>query len=165
MNTSTPDSPATLSTADLDTVAVLQHEHAFIAVELTRVDNKTNQLLAAIAASVVLTASAAAAGAPRPLLWVAAGCAAVAVVALLLAIHPRIPRHGGTGWVAYARGDSQEVLAAARAQAADRPAALAGHVHTLSRTLLRKNLAIRLAVRALFAGFAALAAAVLPILG
>lgn len=132
--------------------------------ELARIDGKAAALIgwagtafAVVSAAATVTTLPTAATAA---IVAGAGLLAAAVAVLLTVIRPRIPRHGGTGFVRIARLRDREQLqelvpvtpTAQRSQAAN-------DVLMLSRIALAKYRCLRLAVDLLLAALVVLAAA------
>ncbi|MFC7650412.1 Pycsar system effector family protein [Streptosporangium lutulentum] len=96
-------------------------------------------------------------------LWGAAALLATAVVVLLVAVRPRIPRTGGTGFIAHARADNGlALLAQLNLAEADRLAEVAAEVQLLSQIAVAKYATLRVAVDLLIAALVVLAI-VLPL--
>ncbi|MEV4753023.1 NUDIX domain-containing protein [Streptosporangium sp. NPDC049248] len=93
---------------------ILSHESITVRAELTRVDAKVALLvsLAAGGLAITLTNSTAVATVALVLRWIAGGLFAAAAATLLAAVMPRIPRRGGTGFVAVAHAASPRALIA-----------------------------------------------------
>ncbi|MEZ7132676.1 Pycsar system effector family protein [Nonomuraea sp. AD125B] len=149
-------------------LAVLARETDAVRAELARIDAKANTLLAFTLGWLTAIVALAAAG-PRTTmlgavaLWTA-GLVLVLVAAVLLwSVRPRLPRTGGTGFVAHARAhDGAELLTALAAQGNGALEA-AGNLHLLSTIALAKNGLIRLAVDLMLADLVLLAVT-LPLL-
>ncbi|WP_432862304.1 Pycsar system effector family protein [Microbispora rosea] len=151
------------------TLADLYEQAALVRAELARVDAKAGLLLgwAGAALAVVITITTAAATSTKGVpavalagLWGTAGLLGVAVAVLLLAVRPRIPRIGGTGFVVHARAASPAALlhTLTTADAADH---LIADVWLLSRLAVTKYRRLRLAVDLLIVALLVLAAALL----
>ncbi|WP_432929157.1 Pycsar system effector family protein [Microbispora sp. CA-135349] len=158
--------PVEPAPADTVTLADLYAEASLVRAELARVDGKAGLLLswAGAALAVVTAATTAATSTTRvPAaalagLWAAAGLLGVAVAVLLLAVRPRIPRTGGTGFVVHARAASPAALLHTLT-AADAAGHLAADVWLLSRLAVTKYRRLRLAVDFLIVALLVLAAA------
>ncbi|MFI7038386.1 Pycsar system effector family protein [Microbispora rosea] len=158
----------TPSRADASTLTYLHEQAALVRAELARVDAKAGLLVgwAGAALAVVITVTTAATGTNRvPAvaltgLWAAAGLLGVAVVVLLLAVRPRIPRIGGTGFVVHARAASPAALLHTLT-AADAANHLAADVWLLSRLAVAKYRRLRLAVDFLIVALLVLAVALI----
>uniref|UniRef100_UPI003F4970F8 NUDIX domain-containing protein n=1 Tax=Streptosporangium sp. CA-256172 TaxID=3240076 RepID=UPI003F4970F8 len=135
--------------------SLLTHESITVRAELARVDAKVALLvsLAAGGLAITLTSPASVATVALVLRWVAGGLFAAAAATLLAAVMPRIPRRGGTGFVAVAHAASPRALITqlitnddgdgGNGQEVDR---LAADVWQLSRLTRTKYRTIRLAV-------------------
>lgn len=154
------------SSVDASTLADLHTEGALVRAELARVDAKAGLLLswAGAALAVVITVTTAATSTTRvPAvalagLWAAAGLLGLAVAVLLLAVRPRIPRIGGTGFVVHARAASPAALLHTLTSA-DAASHVAADVWLLSRLAVAKYRRLRLAVDLLVVALLVLAAA------
>ncbi|MGW3363613.1 Pycsar system effector family protein [Streptosporangium canum] len=144
-------------------VQALQQDAASVRGELARVDAKCGLLVSLAAGGLALTVAATPAltGAAHVLRLVAGALFAIAVATVLSAVMPRIPRRGGTGFVAHARAASPTALLAELSAGDDGEAAgrLAADVWRLSRLARAKYRIIRVAVWLLIAAVAALAIA------
>ncbi|MEU7938566.1 Pycsar system effector family protein [Microbispora bryophytorum] len=148
------------------TLADLHEQAALVRAELARVDAKAGLLLswAGAALAVVITVTTAAISTTHvPAtalagLWAGAGLLGVAVVVLLLAVRPRIPRIGGTGFVVHARAASPAALLHTLT-IADAAGQVAADVWLLSRLAVAKYRRLRLAVDFLIVALVVLAAA------
>jgi hypothetical protein len=145
---------------------ILSHESLTVRAELARADAKAALLLSwaggafAVVAALGITGSANLPTAAMVGLWGAAALLATAVVVLLIAVRPRIPRTGGTGFIAHARMTSGPALLASLALTeADRLAEVAAEVQLLSRIAVAKYTTLRVAVDLLIAALAVLAIA------
>ncbi|MEQ4725043.1 Pycsar system effector family protein [Nonomuraea sp. B19D2] len=132
-------------------LAVLARETDAVRAELARIDAKANTLLAFTLGWLTAIVALAATG-PRttPLgaiaLWLAGLVLAVVAVVLLLTVRPRLPRIGGTGFVAHARAhDGADLLAVLAGQGTGALEA-ADNLHLLSTIARAKNGLIRVAV-------------------
>ncbi|MEV4183417.1 Pycsar system effector family protein [Streptosporangium canum] len=165
----TPTNPpaSTVMADERQRVTDLQTESTAVRAELTRVDGKAGLLLSwaggAFAVVAGLTAAATSTARLPGLalvgLWGVAGLLATAVTVLLVAVRPRIPRTGGTGFIAHARAASAHDLLC---RLDSRPETAAADVWLLSRLAVAKYRRIRLAVDLLI-GALALLAIVLPL--
>jgi hypothetical protein len=136
--------------------SVLARETDAVRTELARIDAKANTLLA-FTLGWLTAVIALAVTRPRidlfggVALWAAGIVLALATVMLLLAIRPRIPRTGGTGFVAHARAqDAAELLATLATQGTGASAA-ADNLLLLSKITRDKNDLIRTAVNLMLA--------------
>ncbi|MBB4913339.1 Pycsar system effector family protein [Streptosporangium saharense] len=148
-------------------VPALQQEVAAARGELARVDAKCALLVSLAAGGLALTFAApalpASAGAASFLREVAGFLFAAAMGALLVAVLPRIPRRGGTGFVAHARracpADLLTSLTPGADGAKEEADRLSAEVWRLSRLTLAKYQTIAAAVWLLIAATAAVALA------
>ncbi|MDP9850313.1 Pycsar system effector family protein [Streptosporangium lutulentum] len=148
---------------------ILTHESLTVRAELARIDAKAALLLSwaggafAVVAALGITGSANRPAAAMVGLWGAAALLATAVVVLLVAVRPRIPRTGGTGFIAHARADNGlALLAQLNLAEADRLAEVAAEVQLLSQIAVAKYATLRVAVDLLIAALVVLAI-VLPL--
>lgn len=140
--------------------SVLARETDAVRAELARIDAKANTLLAFTLGWLTAVVALAITG-PRVgllggiALWAAGILMSLAAVMLLLAVRPRMPRTGGTGFVAHARArDGAELLATLagiQTSAQSTASAAADHLLTLSKITRDKNDLIRTAVNLLLA--------------
>ncbi|MBE3014306.1 hypothetical protein IL992_34790 [Microbispora sp. NEAU-D428] len=153
---------------DSSTLADLHEQAALVRAELARVDAKAGLLLGwtGAALAVVISVTTAATSTNRvPTvalagLWAAAGLLGLAVAVLLLAVRPRIPRIGGTGFVVHARAASPAALLHTLTTT-DPAGDVAADVWLLSRLAVTKYRRLRLAVDLLMVALLVLAAALL----
>ncbi|TLP66518.1 Pycsar system effector family protein [Microbispora triticiradicis] len=132
--------------------------------ELARIDGKSAALIGWSGTGFAVISAAATLTTLPPVATgtvVAGACLLAAAVAVLLTvIRPRIPRHGGTGFVALAAlRDGAELLETVSADLGTQPGQAAAHVLMLSRIALAKYRRLRLAVDLLLAALVVLAAA------
>ncbi|MEU1731348.1 Pycsar system effector family protein [Streptosporangium sp. NPDC020145] len=140
-------------------VAALQQEVAAVRGELARVDAKCALLVSLAAGGLALVATVDLptdiAGAVTVLRQLAGFLFAAAVGVVLVAVLPRIPRRGGTGFVAHARHTCPADLLTALTPdvdgAEEEAERLAAEVWRLSRLTLAKYRTIRVAVWLLIA--------------
>ncbi|MFC3983198.1 Pycsar system effector family protein [Streptosporangium jomthongense] len=152
---------STIPTAPMSgrAVAALQQEVAAVRGELARVDAKCALLVSLAAGGLALVATvdlpADVVGAVTVLRQFAGVLFAAAVGVVLVAVLPRIPRRGGTGFVAHARHACPADLLASLTSGADgaqeEGERLSAEVWRLSRLALAKYRTIRVAVWLLIA--------------
>ncbi|MDR8415078.1 DUF5706 domain-containing protein [Nonomuraea sp. 3-1Str] len=159
---STPSVPVGEVTVSGDELlAVLHREGDAARAELARVDAKANMLLAFALGALTAVAAALITAGPRLSVAEVAGVLLAtlpltgAAGVLLTVVRPRIPRVGGTGFVAHARtSGGQELLAAVAT--AQPEARAADDLHRLSRIALAKYTLVRLAVDLMLVALVAL---------
>ncbi|MEU5869590.1 Pycsar system effector family protein [Nonomuraea sp. NPDC047529] len=135
--------------------SVLARETDAVRAELARIDAKANTLLAFTLGWLTGLTALAVTGPHTGLvggvaLWAAGLLLAVAAVLLLRAVRPRIPRTGGTGFVAHARAASSAelltTLAGTHNGVQGGAAAAADNLLILSKITKEKNDLIRMAI-------------------
>lgn len=145
------------------TVCAWQQDAIAVRGELARVDAKCALLVSLAAGGLALTVASGPTltGAALAVRLVAGGLFACALTTLLAAVLPRIPRRGGTGFIAHARFASPAALLATLTADtdADEAARLAADVWQLSRLARVKYRIITAAVWLLIAGVVALSVA------
>lgn len=149
--------------AEAQMLATLRGEADAARAELARVDSKVGLLLglstaaaAGIVTALMSTTAVRLSTVTVAGLWATGGLLAAAVALLLVVVRPRMPKAGGTGFLACAAAATDEELLH-HLEGASQRERLAAHVRQLSRIARAKYVAVRRAVDALLCALAVLA--------